>query len=227
MKIDWTEAPKGTTHKHKTQNDKGGIWERWVNNEVYHWIGGDWRFYKPQNYCADWERVKRPQCIDDATPAEWDAASRAARDLKWLAENVKEWAEGATGIRRDRQEGWYAFVYGDCNSDDREWFTKAEWLNAIGDSEYLKIAQERMNDESVPVTVKQLRYLDNDGRDWIDECAATMTVDEFRGAMKFTIGKYVRRAGKKDAIESEIRKIEDYARRWAEYERDIELEERK
>lgn len=165
--------------------------------------------------------------LDDATPAECDAASRAARDLKWLAENVKEWAEGATGIRRDRQEGWYAFVYGDCNSDDREWFTKAEWLNAIGDSEYLKIAQERMNDESVPVTVKQLRYLDNDGRDWIDECAATMTVDEFRGAMKFTIGKYVRRAGKKDAIESEIRKIEDYARRWAEYERDIELEERK
>lgn len=69
---------------------------------------------------------------------------------------------------------------------------------------------------------KQTRYLDKNGRDWIDECAETMTVDEFRGAMKFTIGKYVRRAGKKDEIQKEIRKIEDYAARWLEYERKLD-----
>ena len=75
--------------------------------------------------------------------------------------------------------------------------------------------------ESVPEGVqthKQIRYLDSQGRDWIDECAATMTVDEFRGAMKFTIGKYLRRAGKKDEIRQEIGKVRDYACRWLEYE---------
>ena len=65
---------------------------------------------------------------------------------------------------------------------------------------------------------KQPRYQDAKGEDWIDEFARTASADEFRGAMRFTLGKYVRRAGKKDAIESELLKIEDYARRWREYE---------
>jgi hypothetical protein len=66
--------------------------------------------------------------------------------------------------------------------------------------------------------VKQARYQDSRGEDWIDEFARTATADEFRGAMRFTIGKYNRRAGKKDSLVSEITKIEDYARRWREYE---------
>jgi len=66
---------------------------------------------------------------------------------------------------------------------------------------------------------KQARYQDAAGEDWIDEFARTATADEFRGAMRFTIGKYNRRMGRKDALVSEILKIEDYARRWVEYER--------
>ncbi len=65
-------------------------------------------------------------------------------------------------------------------------------------------------------SVKQARYTDNKGEDWIDECARTLTPDEFDGAMKFTIGKYVRRAGKKDALKSEVKKVADYANRWLE-----------
>ena len=65
---------------------------------------------------------------------------------------------------------------------------------------------------------KQARYQDAKGEVWIDECARTFTAEEFRGAMKFTLGKYVRRAGKKDALESEIEKIRDYAARWLEVE---------
>ena len=68
--------------------------------------------------------------------------------------------------------------------------------------------------------MKQERYLSEDGKtDWIDECARTLTPEEFRGAMKFTIGKYVRRTGKKDSIAQEVEKIRDYAARWLEYER--------
>jgi hypothetical protein len=65
---------------------------------------------------------------------------------------------------------------------------------------------------------KQERYQDAQGEDWIDEAARTFTAEEFRGAMKFTLGKYVRRAGKKDALASEIEKIRNYAARWLEVE---------
>jgi hypothetical protein len=65
---------------------------------------------------------------------------------------------------------------------------------------------------------KQKRYKNTDGTDWIDECAEEFTPEEFRGAMKFTIGKYKKRMGKKDAIELEEIKIADYEARWAQYE---------
>lgn len=65
---------------------------------------------------------------------------------------------------------------------------------------------------------KQDRYQDAQGDDWIDEFARTSTPEEFRGAMAFSIGKYVRRMGKKDERIREIKKIADYANRWADYE---------
>ena len=66
--------------------------------------------------------------------------------------------------------------------------------------------------------MKQKRYLNEDGTDWIDECAAKFTPEEFRGAMKFTIGKYKKRMGLKDAVALEESKINDYEDRWADYE---------
>ena len=66
--------------------------------------------------------------------------------------------------------------------------------------------------------MKQPRYKNEDGTDWIDECAASFTPEEFRGAMKFTIGKYKKRMGKKDDVELEQAKIDDYEGRWADYE---------
>ena len=65
---------------------------------------------------------------------------------------------------------------------------------------------------------KQPRYQDATGEDWIDEFARTATVEAFRGAMRFTIGKYNRRMGKKDDIKKEIAKMRDYCDRWLAYE---------
>ena len=66
---------------------------------------------------------------------------------------------------------------------------------------------------------KQERYLDNDGElDYLDRTMKTMTPDQFRGAMMWTIGKYIDRIEKKDDIEHEVYKIADYAQRWHEYE---------
>ena len=69
---------------------------------------------------------------------------------------------------------------------------------------------------------KQARYQDSQGDDWIDEFTRTATPEEFRGAMKFTVGKYLRRAGKKDSMISEIRKMRDYCQRWEQYEQEQE-----
>jgi len=66
---------------------------------------------------------------------------------------------------------------------------------------------------------KQERYQDAQGEDWIDECARTFTPEEFRGAMRFTIGKYNRRMGKKDDLVKEIEKMRDYCQRWLEVEK--------
>ena len=75
--------------------------------------------------------------------------------------------------------------------------------------------------------MKQERYLNEDGTDWIDECAANFTPEEFRGAMKFTIGKYKKRMGKKDLPELEQMKITDYENRWDKYERERMLNDEK
>lgn len=64
---------------------------------------------------------------------------------------------------------------------------------------------------------KQARYQDSQGGDWIDEFARTSTPEEFRGAMRFTVGKYVRRVGRKDDELSEVRKMRDYCQRWEAY----------
>ena len=65
--------------------------------------------------------------------------------------------------------------------------------------------------------MKQERYLDKDGRrDWIDDCWDILSIEQFEGAMFFTIGKYYKRLGKKDPLESEQYKINDYRQRWIE-----------
>lgn len=74
--------------------------------------------------------------------------------------------------------------------------------------------------EECPCQGKQERYRDQDGDDWIDEFARTSTIEQFRGAMRFTIGKYNRRMGKKDEVVKEIRKMRDYCDRWLAYEVD-------
>ena len=95
---------------------------------------------------------------------------------------------------------------------DQEWYKKdSSNYSTLEEEEYfLHIEANQL--------LKQERYKDANGEDWIDECARTLTPEEFRGAMKFNIGKYNRRAGKKDALIKEIEKIKDYADRWIRYE---------
>jgi len=103
-------------------------------------------------------------------------------------------------------------VWKDRESADLVWDASCHEDTQI--ESYLVLPTERKQS----LFPKQERYQDDNGEDWIDECARTLTPGEFRGAMKFTIGKYVRRTGKKDAILKEVKKIADYAQRWEAYE---------
>lgn len=141
-------------------------------------------------------------------------------DLRWIAEHVSEWPDNYLSV--DLVINDSVRPYGKCcnyfESRTEGTYAKPEWLQARKD-----LGLEPAWAESVPdgvITDKQPRYLDAKGDDWIDEFARTATVDEFRGAMRFTIGKYVRRAGKKDDINKELDKIIDYCQRWKGYERD-------
>lgn len=75
-----------------------------------------------------------------------------------------------------------------------------------------KVCQQ-IKDRPLSSRIKQPRYVDQNGEDWIDECERLMPWAEFVGAMKFNIGKYLRRLGKKDDELQELEKVADYAER--------------
>lgn len=61
-------------------------------------------------------------------------------------------------------------------------------------------------------------YTENtDGKDYLQRFFESETPEAVRGAMVFTIGKYIERLGKKDAAEKELAKVIDYATRYREY----------
>ena len=134
-------------------------------------------------------------------------------DLEHLARTVPEW----NGLF-DRV-GTYKTGVVWFNSDDfpdKHGYTEDQLLQTQRD---LGLVSTEGEDEAFDVVEqKQARYQDTAGEDWIDEAARTFTPEEFRGAMKFTIGKYVRRMGKKDSLPHEIEKIRDYTARWLKVE---------
>ncbi len=89
----------------------------------------------------------------------------------------------------------------------------------------IKAPVEAFDVSAVDPFPKQERYKDAGGEDWIDEFARTKSVEEFRGAMSFSIGKYNRRLGKKDDVVKEVGKMADYSQRWLQYERKLAEEE--
>lgn len=135
-------------------------------------------------------------------------------DIDWG--EAPEWAEHA--IESDGVMYWV------CDYDREKLRIQplsggSDWL-AMRDSSLVQSSNVLSGRVSTVWKPKQDRYT-KDGKDWIDKCAETFTVDEFRGAMKFTIGKYLERVGKKDAIELEVYKMADYCDRWLQYERGL------
>lgn len=78
------------------------------------------------------------------------------------------------------------------------------------------------------VTVVETFFTDNhkisphytanaDGKDFLQRFFENSTPEEVKGAMVFTMGKYIERLGKKDAVEKELDKIIDYAARYRDF----------
>lgn len=61
-------------------------------------------------------------------------------------------------------------------------------------------------------------YTENaDGKDYLQRFFESETPEAVRGAMVFTIGKYIERLGKKDAPEKELAKVIDYCTRYRNF----------
>lgn len=56
------------------------------------------------------------------------------------------------------------------------------------------------------------------GIEHLDYMRATMSHEEYRGAMRFNVSKYIRRAGAKGDIVEDLRKASEYLRRWIAHE---------
>lgn len=111
-------------------------------------------------------------------------------------------------VEYDIQPNGYCCITGDLHIDDdyRAYITKSidAYLLALNGKHETKGKQER--------------YLDDEGKDLIDEWAETYPIETFRVLMWEQMRKYHRRLGKKDDVRLEVLKIADYARRWAEVE---------
>lgn len=109
-------------------------------------------------------------------------------------------------------------VIGQNGNDGEHYDDRVAFPEHLGKPAAPRLTSNPSVSDHYPESGKQSRYQDAKGEDWIDEFARTATPEEFRGAMRFTIGKYNRRMGKKDELTKEIGKIRDYAERWLEYE---------
>ena len=103
--------------------------------------------------------------------------------------------------------------------EDEAWAEAERRMDAIGQNGNDGLHYNLEDVAFVRAEGKQPRYQDATGEDWIDEAARTFTVEEFRGAMRFSIGKYNRRMGKKDDLIKEIEKMRDYCQRWIDVEK--------
>jgi len=110
----------------------------------------------------------------------------------------------------------YAFTTPD---EDEAWAEAERRMDAIGQNGNDGLHYNLEDVAFVRAEGKQPRYQDATGEDWIDEAARTFTAEEFRGAMRFSIGKYNRRIGKKDDLIEEIEKMRDYCQRWIDVEK--------
>lgn len=135
---------------------------------------------------------------------------------------------GADVYEGTKYKGWISFTFfgWDKEGDTYHGNSKARFggrlltiEQVIGpqpteeEEEAFKEIEKRQN--AMP---KQTRYLEEDGKDLIDRWADRYTPEEFRLIMWVMIEKYQTRLGKKDDIAKEVRKIADYANRWAEVE---------
>ena len=151
-------------------------------------------------------------------------------DKKWIVENVTEWNGTHKYVARSSNTNLFwsdRIIYGNSLNKDQWQAARDELENPFSspeEDEAWQAAEERIdiighNGATGEHYEKQDRYKDDQGEDWIDEAARTLTAEEFRGAMRFTIGKYNRRMGKKDELIKEIGKMRDYCDRWLEMEK--------
>ena len=172
-------------------------WQAARDELVNPFLGGDSPCMKAQ--ARQWQAAKDSRKIDHATCSIEDPFSSPEEDEAWQAAEDRMDIIGHNGATGEHYKSIAQIM-------------EPDW-KAISIAADKRNADKRNADKG-----KQPRYQDAQGEDWIDEAARTFTAEEFRGAMRFSIGKYNRRMGKKDELIKEIEKMRNYCSRWLEVE---------
>tara|TARA_R110000850_G_scaffold172939_2_gene298618 strand:+ start:1137 stop:1625 length:489 start_codon:yes stop_codon:yes gene_type:complete len=160
--------------------------------------------------------MNKPEWKD--APKWADRALKRSARFEWIFGNGEKMQVVTGKIVKYGEGGYY-----DLNEFEFTEMRHDPWKEG---EERMAVIPQNGNDgehyEEVDNLEKQPRYTDEDGLDWIDEFAANNSIEDFRAAMRFTIGKYDRRLGKKDELSKELYKISDYYQRWSKIEKELE-----
>tara|TARA_B100000408_G_C10310203_1_gene228474 strand:+ start:2457 stop:3266 length:810 start_codon:yes stop_codon:yes gene_type:complete len=230
----WNEYQKRRDELINEPNDADAPeWAAWKAQDS----DGSWYWYwdKPTQGANSWDPFESDSSVTNATigkiPAGHDWRTTLREVKRDMSQNkpVKSRNEphGITGVKHrvdrklnpvtssltDSQAREYAVESATCS--DGQPCGQEDYCDDCPNAPHAQDA--RRLDEQLARDMKQPRYQDAKGDDWIDEFARTSTAEEFHGAMRFTIGKYNRRMGKKDDMLKEVRKMKDYCARWEQY----------
>ncbi len=202
------DIPEGATHVssnefyYKLENDEwffynsAGVWE--TSYSIKEWVTDLKELHTP----TTWEYVEfdASKQLPDRTPNRDEA-------LQWLVDNIKDWPTKTEGCNHPFGWSWVSNM-----RDDEVWrvvlthtihdpITMGDW--------YVECQASRMNDDNDAVR-KPKHYQLIDGVESIQVIACSLTRDEWRGFCLGNEMKYRLRAGKKDDLQQEIDKANEY-----------------
>jgi hypothetical protein len=187
----------------------------------------EWAAWKAQDSDGEWFWFAGKPEMERTTWVHGEQQRRARLSTEGKIPEGHDWKTTLREVKRETRRQLNPATSNLTNSQAREFAAESGMCSngqPCGQNDYCDDCPNephkqdaRRLDAQLARDMKQQRYQDAKGDDWIDEFARTATAEEFHGAMRFTIGKYNRRMGKKDDMLKEVRKMKDYCARWEQY----------
>ena len=135
--------------------------------------------------------------------------------LQWLVKSISRWPEVSdTDIPKPMFGNWVRNSFTDTfelwggSNVNQEKITRDDWVQALNFKPFVSVEDAQQSALDMIKSPKHYQIID--GVESITVIAAGLTVSEWRGFCLGNILKYRIRAGKKDALEQDIAKANEY-----------------